>query len=180
MRILEKDPRKEKLRRLEALASGNPETDVADDWIDYEAAGATGPEDLLVRLREILVLVDLESDVYRLGLRSRLPEAQLAELTSRILSARDDFRDRLVKNEGEHYVEAFDPDRYVVNGSVKENLIFGVADNDALGGRIEDHPYMAAIIAETRTGKKARLNGPESGGDADRALRRPRSEQSTA
>ena len=32
---------------FEALASGNPETDVADDWIDYEAAAATGPEDLL-------------------------------------------------------------------------------------------------------------------------------------
>src|SRR5205814_1731623 len=124
---------------LEATASGNPETDVADDWIDYDAAGATGPEDLLVRLREILVLVDLESDVYRLGLRSRMPEARLAELTSRILAARDDFRERLIRNEGEHYVEAFDPDRYVVNASVKENLVFGVADTEALGGRLEDH-----------------------------------------
>jgi putative ABC transport system ATP-binding protein len=42
----------------------------------------------------------------------------------------------------------------VVNGSVKENLIFGVADTEALGGRIEDHPYMAAVIAETGLEKK--------------------------
>ena len=149
LRVVEKDAREEKLRRLEALASGNPETDVADDWIDYDAAGATGPEDLLVRLREILVIVDLENDVYRLGLRSRMPEGELAELASRILAARDDFRERLIKTQGEHYVEAFDPDRYVVNASVKENLIFGVADPEALDGRLEDHPYMASIIAET-------------------------------
>jgi len=154
LRLVEKDTRKEKVRRLEALASGNPETDVADDWIDYHAAGATGPEDLLVRLREILVIVDLESDVYRLGLRSRMPEAELAELASRILAARDDFRERLIKTQGEHYVEAFDPDRYVVNASVKENLIFGVADPEALEGRLEDHPYMASIIAETGLERK--------------------------
>ena len=77
-----------------------PETDVVDDWIDYEAAGATGPEDLLERLREVLVIVDLENDVYRLGLRSRMPEAQLAELSSRILAARDDLRERLAKSAG--------------------------------------------------------------------------------
>ena len=43
----------------------------------------------------------------------------------------------------------FDPDRYVVNASVKENLAFGVADADALGSRLEDHPYMGSVIAET-------------------------------
>ncbi len=154
LRIIEKESRKEKLRRLEALASGNPETDVADDWIDYEAAGATGPEDLIDRLREILVLVDLENDVYRLGLRSRLPEDRLADLSSRILAARDDFRERLVKTQSEHYVEAFDPAKYVVNAALKENVVFGVADTEALGGRLEDHPYMAKTIAETELEKK--------------------------
>ncbi len=149
LRLKEKDSREERLRQLEALASGNPDTDVADDWVDYESAGATGPEDLLVRLREILVLVDLENDVYRLGLRSRMPEAQLAELSSQILAARDDFRERLARSQGEQYVEMFDPGRYVVNAAVKENLVFGVADTNALGGRLEDHPYMVSIIAET-------------------------------
>ncbi len=83
LRGIEKDPRTEKIRRIEALAAGNPETDVDDDWVDYEAAGATGPDDLLVRLREVLTVVDLENDVYRLGLRSRMPEPQLQELSSR-------------------------------------------------------------------------------------------------
>ena len=57
--------------------------------------------------------------------------------------------------QGEHYVEMFDPGRYVVNASVKENLIFGVADTEALGGRLEDHPYLVSTIAET--GLEAKL-----------------------
>jgi putative ABC transport system ATP-binding protein len=149
MREAIEESRDRRQRRMEARASGNPDTDVADDWIDYAAAGATGPEDLLVRLREILVIVDLENDVYRLGLRSRMPEAELGELEARILAARDDFRERLIKNQGKQYVEMFDPDRYVVNASVKENLIFGVADQTAPGdGSHEDH-YLASVVAET-------------------------------
>jgi putative ABC transport system ATP-binding protein len=153
--VVEKDPREERLRRLEALASGNPDTDIADDWIDYEAAAATGPEDLLERLREVLTIVDLEGDVYRLGLRSRMPEGQSEVLSGRILEARDDFRERLAKSQTEHYVEMFDPDRYVVNASVKENLVFGVADAAALGGRLEDHPYVVSVVSET--GLEAKL-----------------------
>ena len=155
LRLVEKNPREERLRRLEALAAGNPETDVADDWVDYEAAGASGTEDLLIRLREVLTVVDLEGDVYRLGLRSRMPEGQIESLSSRILEARDDFRERLAKSQAEHYVEMFDPDRYVVNASVKENLVFGVADAEALAGRLEDHPYLVSVITET--GLEAKL-----------------------
>ncbi len=149
LREQEKDARDERLRRLEALAAGNPETDITDDWIDYEAAAATGPDDLLERLREILTVVDLEGDVYKLGLRSPMPEDQIAVLSSKILAARDDLRERLAASQTEHYVEMFDPDRYVVNASIKENLIFGVADQDALNGRIEDNPYLTSVIKET-------------------------------
>lgn len=146
----EKEARAEQRRRHEALASGNPEVDIADDWIDYAAAGATGPDDLLARLREVLIVVDLENDVYRLGLRSRLSMAPSADLESRILAGRDEFHDRLRAVQNEHYVEMFDPERYTVNASVMENLVFGVAVAEALGGtRLEDHPYMVRTIAET-------------------------------
>ncbi len=146
----EKDARQEKLRHHEAVAAGNMDVSIEDDWIDYAAAGATGPEDLLVRLRDVLVVVDLESDVYRLGLRSRFREPPDEELQQRILTARDDFHERLVSSGAERYVEMFDPDRYTVNASVMENLIFGVALTDALGGTpLEDHPYMVSTIAAT-------------------------------
>ena len=41
----------------------------------------TGPDDLLARVREVLAIVDLEDDVYRLGLRSRLPEPSAGGLS---------------------------------------------------------------------------------------------------
>jgi putative ABC transport system ATP-binding protein len=132
------------------VAAGNIDVSIEDDWIDYGAAGATGPEDLLVRLREVLVLVDLENDVYRLGLRSRFRDPPDAELEQRILTARNEFHERLVSSGAERYVEMFDPDRYTVNASVLENLVFGVALTDGLGGtRLEDHPYMVSTIATT-------------------------------
>jgi putative ABC transport system ATP-binding protein len=44
----------------------------------------------------------------------------------------------------------FDPDRYIVNATVLENLVFGVALPEALGDvRIEDHPYLVASTAAT-------------------------------
>ncbi|MGH6924072.1 MAG: ABC transporter transmembrane domain-containing protein [Propylenella sp.] len=149
IRANDEDSRERRRRLLEARASGNTEADIADDWIDYEAAGATGPEDLVVRLREILVLVDLENDVYRLGLRGRMPEGALSQLESRVLAARDAFRERLIRNRGEQYVEMFDPERYVVNASVKENLVFGVADEQPSGNGNREDLYLASVVAET-------------------------------
>ena len=181
LRKTEKDSKEERRRRHEAMASGNIDVDIEDDWIDYEAAGATGPEDLLDRIRDVLVVVDFENDVYRLGLRSRMPEARLAELESRILAARDDFRERLIKAQAEHYVEMFDPTRYMVSASVKENLIFGVAVPEALGDRrLEDHPYLRSVIAETGLEQRLLAMGLKDRRDADRPVRRSAARQSAA
>ena len=103
------------------------------------------------------------------------------ELESRILAARDDFRERLVKAQAEHYVEMFDPDRYMVNASVMENLIFGVAVPEALGGtRLEDHPYMVVDHRGDGPGGEALRHGPADRRDPDRPVRRPRARQSAA
>jgi putative ABC transport system ATP-binding protein len=150
LRLLEQDPRAAKKLRAEAIASGNIEASIEDDWIDYAAAGASGPEDLLVRLREVLAVVDMEGDVYRLGLRSRLGAEVDAETEACLMAARADFRGRLVATESEHYVEAFDPERYVVNATVLENLVFGVAVPEALGGTpLEAHPYLIETLAKS-------------------------------
>ena len=150
------DGSRNQMRLAEALRSGNPDTDIADDWIDYESAGASGPEDLALRMREVLAMVDLETDVYRMGLRSRLVEMPSPDLESRILAARDDLHERLRKAQCEHYVEGFDPDSYTENATVLENLVFGVAvPNGSDTPVIEDEPYMAETLAST--GLEARL-----------------------
>ncbi len=145
-----KDERAEARRRAEARKAGNIDLDIADDWIDYEAAGASGPEDLLERMCEVLELVGLEDDVYRQGLRSPLPADAPEPVVAGVLEARRDFRRRLEQAGAELYVETFDPGRYIANASVLENLIFGVLVPGALGGQlIERHPYMVAVLAET-------------------------------
>ncbi len=54
----------------EAARTGNSTLDIEADWIDYECAGCTGPEDIEERIVELLGVVDLEETIFELGLRS--------------------------------------------------------------------------------------------------------------
>jgi putative ABC transport system ATP-binding protein len=150
LRQIEREARTETTRRHEAIRSGNIEFSIEDDWIDYEAAGAKDPEDLIRVVHEVLAIVDLEDDVYRLGLRSRLPEPTPEDVAARILEAREAFRHALAAEGADDMVEIFDPGHYLVNASLMENLVFGFADADALGGvPLERHSYFAACLRET-------------------------------
>jgi putative ABC transport system ATP-binding protein len=122
----------EELRRREtavreAIRSGNPTFDVAADWIDYEAAGVANAEELETRVVEVLKLVDLEEDVYQLGLRGTIDPAARAGLAAAIVGARADLGRRLGDPQFAALVEPFDPERYNKNLSVAENLLFGTA-----------------------------------------------------
>ena len=62
----------------EAERAGNPALDPNADWIDYELAGATGPADLLPCMVEVLKQVELDEDIYALGLRGTIDPATAA------------------------------------------------------------------------------------------------------
>ena len=47
-----------------------PTLDLNSDWVDYEAAGASGPEDLLTAIRPVLDAVLISQDILDLALRS--------------------------------------------------------------------------------------------------------------
>jgi putative ABC transport system ATP-binding protein len=109
---------------MEARASGNIDLDVYADWIDYEAAGVADEAGLLARAVEVLRRVDLVDDVYAYGLRGRLPGKHMA-LAERLLAARAALAERLAAEGLNHLVERFDPERYIANASLAENLLFG-------------------------------------------------------
>jgi putative ABC transport system ATP-binding protein len=109
----------------EARRAGNPDLDPAADWIDYEAAGATGPTDLDDRLIEVLRLVELDEDVFQFGLRRTIDPEERPELATDIVRMRGALRDRLNDPQVAGLVEPFDRDRYNRNMSVAENLMFG-------------------------------------------------------
>jgi putative ABC transport system ATP-binding protein len=150
LRPMPKDERKEQQWKAEARAAGNTEFDVADDWVDYAAAGASDRAEMNERLRHALAVVDLEHEVYRLGLGGRLPEPLADDLAAAVLAARASFRARLTQAGAEDYVETFDPDSYIHSASILENLIFGVVVEERLpkGSSLDGHPYVAQVLAE--------------------------------
>ena len=79
----------------EAERAGNPPLDPNADWIDYELAGATGPADLLPRMVDALKQVELDEDIYSLGLRGTIDAALRPDLAEKILKARHVLHGRL-------------------------------------------------------------------------------------
>ena len=104
----------------EAAISGNSTDDVHGDWVDREALGGGDP---LPRLLDVLETVELDGDVFDLGLRGAV-DAE-GELREGLLRARRAFRERLADPAIAALVERFDADRYNQNATVGENLLFG-------------------------------------------------------
>lgn len=137
------------LRLTESRLTGNMEYDGEGDWVDYQAAGVDGPQELDDRIRQVLRCVDLEDDVIRLGLRTSIDTEEDDELQQRLLAARSEFRNRLEGSSIQNFVDPFDPDRYSQHASILENLIFGSILERAIS-RMDptSRPYMRRILAE--------------------------------
>jgi putative ABC transport system ATP-binding protein len=146
----------------EARRTGNTELDFNADWIDYECAGVSGPEEMDARIVELLRVVDLEETIFELGLRSPADSARNGGLAARVLEARERMRERLASLGIKDWVERFDPGRYNRNSTLGENLLFGTPvgktfDIDNLAG----NAYVRRVLHETglhelllRTGHK--------------------------
>lgn len=158
--------RRRQARLAEARRAGNIDLDPDADWVDYAAAGVAHEAELIERTVEVLRVVDLEEDVYALGLRGRLDPERQAKAAEGLLHARFALAERLKAEKITHLVEPFDPERYNQNASVAENLLFGTPmspafEFDALpsnayflevldkAGLREDLINMGAQVAET-------------------------------
>jgi ABC-type multidrug transport system ATPase subunit len=148
----------------EARRTGNSTLDIEADWIDYEAAGCSGPEEIESRILELLRVVDLEETVFELGLRSRVREdGERSEgVSGRVLEARRHMLERLESLGIKDWVERWNPAEYNRNATLAENLLFGtpvgrVFDFDNLAG----NAYVRQVLRDTglhelliRTGHK--------------------------
>ncbi len=115
----------------ERRRSGNIPLDVEADWIDYQAAGASGSEDLTQRIVELLCLVEIEDDVYRFGLAGTVDPERRPELVAGVMRARAALPERLAREDAEDLVFRFDPEHYNRNASLAVNLLFGQARKPA-------------------------------------------------
>jgi ABC-type multidrug transport system fused ATPase/permease subunit len=131
----------------EATQAGNTTLDFGADWIDYDAVGVSGPDDLEQRMLDVLRAVDLDEDVYERGLRGIIDPDSRPDVARKILSARAAVRDRVSDPQVSKLVEPFDLARHNMNASVAENVIFGVPLGDALSEEnIAENPYMRRIL----------------------------------
>lgn len=134
----------------EGERAGNPILDPNADWIDYELAGATGPADLLARIVDTLKNVELDDEIYSLGLRGTIDGDKRPELAEKILAARKALHGRLRDPAYDSLIETFDADRYNKNLSVAENLLFGTPlgkefDSDNLAA----NRYVQSVLRES-------------------------------
>lgn len=133
---------------LETKRAGNFEHDLDTSWIDYSRIGFSNEDEMIVYIRDILIKIDMESDVRALGLRGTLDPLTHKDLSEEILVAREKFRDRLDELGFADFVEPFDPEKYNDQSSIGENLLFGTAIDDDY--RVENLPKNTLVLAVLR------------------------------
>lgn len=116
----------------EANKSGNVNYDIHADWIDYAAAGATGPQDIVNVILPLLDAVQLSNELVELGLRSRTTASQHPKISESIVAVRKAFRERLASENLDEVVVPFKSGVYNPEATISENLLFGAATGPLL------------------------------------------------
>jgi len=155
--------------RAEALMSGNSVLDATSDWIDYQAAGCHNAEELNARLIEILRQVDLDQEVYEIGLRRAIAPESHPELATKLIEARRILRERLSATHQNPLIESFDATSYSAHASVAENIFFGTPVGPYFAiENLGHNQYMRQVIEQTGltevfldTGRKMAATGAE-------------------
>jgi putative ABC transport system ATP-binding protein len=149
---LPETPERRAKRLKENALSGNSPYDSDVDWINYAAAGLGADEAERRRaLIDVLGLVRLDRDVYRMGLKSSISSATQGDLAAELLDARRAMQARL---DGDpdlaRLVERFDPERYNTNATIAENLLFGTLVGDTFDlDNLADQPYVKEVLDKT-------------------------------
>lgn len=134
----------------ESERAGNPALDPNADWIDYELAGASGPADLLQKIEQALKQVELDEDIYALGLRGSIDAQKRPDLAEKFLKARQALHGRLQDPAYAGLMEPFNADKYNKNLSVAENLLFGTpVGKEFDGDNLAANPYMQSVLRQT-------------------------------
>jgi putative ABC transport system ATP-binding protein len=143
----EEDAREAARRIAEARRTGNPLENIHARWIDCELAGVAHPDELDGMLVDLLKRMGLEEDLYRFGLAGTVDPQRYPDLAGRVIEARSLLREKLQIGGMAELVEPFDPERYNIQATVAENLLFGVPTSRALTGRnlVEHRGFREAL-----------------------------------
>ncbi len=135
----------------EARRAGNLDLDSEADWLDLSVGGIPDRAALAARIVEVLKAVDMEEDVFQLGLRGTIDPKAHPAVAERILEARRAFLKRLdgpaADGDLKTLIEPFHPDRYNTNATVAENLLFGTPTDPAFEiDKLAENPAILAVL----------------------------------
>ncbi|MCP4472422.1 MAG: ABC transporter ATP-binding protein [Gammaproteobacteria bacterium] len=132
-----------------AQRSGNSPDRYDEDWIDYLALGLDSHRHLSSEIIRILQMVELDEEIYQFGLFSFVQQSESLDLVDRIMQARMQLRDKFREPEIERLVEPFDHEKYNLNMTVYENLLFGTVYGDNVNvEQLIQTPAIQAILVE--------------------------------
>ena len=134
----------------ESSRAGNSTCDIQADWIDYEAAGVSGAEEMDARILEVLKAVDLEEAIFEVGLKSVVTVGQNPGIAESVLRARDTMRERMNQPGISELVERFDLARFNRNATLAENLLFGTPVGKTFDvDNLAKNAYVRKILEES-------------------------------
>lgn len=135
--------------RLLSRQAGNSPHRYDDDWINHASLGLENPEQLVARIIETLTCVELDDEIYQFGLLSHVDQSKNTELTSRVMEARKQLRDKFREPDIARLVEPFDQEKYNLNMTVSENLLFGTVYGESINAeQLIDNPLIHKVLAE--------------------------------
>jgi len=133
--------------KKEAIQAGNPNFDLKSDWIDYQGAGAQGPDDLVPAMLAVLDTVSLTKDILDLSLRSPMDPTAHGDLSTKIVAMRQILREELVAQDLQGLIVPFEPGAYNAEATVIENLLFGHARTTSLmASQITGNAYFRKVL----------------------------------
>jgi putative ABC transport system ATP-binding protein len=134
----------------EAMRTGNCLLDIKADWIDYQSAEVSSAEEMEVRIHEVLATVELGETIFELGLRSTINLEARPDLADGLVRARQSMQRHLSESGAQSLVERFDPERYIRNATMAENLLFGTPVGPTFEiGNLASNSYVRKVLAET-------------------------------
>lgn len=118
--------------------------------VDFAAAGCADAAALERRIMEILRIVNLDEDIYQIGLRQRISPDEHPELTARLIEARGRFLHYLQSENRATLIESFDPDAYLSHATVAENILFGSPIGPDFSTRnLAGNSYVLEVLEQT-------------------------------
>jgi putative ABC transport system ATP-binding protein len=147
--VNEEDEREAERRIAEAIRTGNPIENIADQWIDYAQIGAKDADDLDRMLVELLDRIGVGNEIYLFGLAGRIDPEKHPDFAERLVVARKRLHETFQASGMVDLVEPFDATRYNDQATIAENLLFGVPTSEEFMGRnLAENPDFRTAIDE--------------------------------